>query len=114
MDTVSSLIVLIRVLPRPLSQKHLFFSGDPSCLCRIWKSYFSSENIIFQWTNQRRQFQNDQTPMYGTNLSKYRVIQNKGPPLPGRNKKYSMKSDNSIFKYNLFNNYLESFMLHKR
>ena len=53
----SSLIVLIRVLPHPLSQKHLLFSGDPSYLCRILKSYFSSENIIFQWTNQRRQFQ---------------------------------------------------------
>ena len=39
----------------------------------------------------------------------YRVIQNKDPPLPGRNKKYSMKTEDSIFKYNLFNNYLELF-----
>ena len=31
------------------------------------------------------------------------------PPLPGRNKKYSMKTEDSIFKYNLFNNYLELF-----
>ena len=31
------------------------------------------------------------------------------PPLPGQNEKCSMKTEDSIFKYNLFNNYLELF-----
>ena len=40
----------------------------------------------------------------------YRVIQNKAPPpLPGQNEKCSLKTEDSIFKYNLFNNYLELF-----
>ena len=36
------------------------------------------------------------------------------PPLPGRSEKCSMKTEDSIFKYNLFNNYSESFMLHNQ
>ena len=36
------------------------------------------------------------------------------PPLPGRNEKCSIKTEDSIFKYNLFKKHLESFMLHNR
>ena len=32
------------------------------------------------------------------------------PPLPGQDKKCSMKTEHSIFKYNLFKYYLEKFM----
>ena len=33
------------------------------------------------------------------------------PPLPGQNEMCTLKTDNGTFKYNLFKNYLENFVL---
>ena len=40
----------------------------------------------------------------------YRVFQISAPsPMPGRNEKCTMKTEDSIFRYNIFKNYLERF-----
>ena len=46
-----------------------------------------------------------------TSLSLVRGDPKFGTPLPGQNEKFSMKTEDSIFKYNLFKNYLELFGL---
>ena len=74
-----------------------------------WKSHSNSSSHLFsQWGSLRLKVvgswaQRDEHP---TIL--YRVIQNLGPPA-GQNEKCSINTEDSIFKCNLFKNYLELF-----